>query len=306
MDASAPFVQGIEVWIPDGNLLQRQSAAYKADSQLEQFSSALTLKKGQGLPGLAWSTGRPEVWHELGAGEISGLDGLDAAVALPVFRGSEVVAVVVFLCGSGAQTGGCIEVWEPNEQRQLVHLDGYYGRLRAFEDISRAMSFVMGQGLPGITWERRTPQIIEDVSHSMSFLRASAAQECGVQSGLGIPVYRAGAVAYVMLFLSAQSTPLARAFEVWTPDDDDRLQLAQSSYGPGLEAFARASREVIFEPGEGLPGRVFDTGIPHVVDCARGDLFARHEVARSAGLEVALGLPIHDGVSVRSVVLLIC
>jgi hypothetical protein len=307
MDAtSVPFIQGIEVWIPDGNLLQRQSCAYKQETQLEAASSALTLRKGQGLPGLAWSSGKPEVWHELGNEGGTRPEGLDAAVALPIFRGSEVVAVVVFLCGSSEQTGGCIEVWEPNEHRQLTHLDGYYGRLRAFEEISRAMVFVRGQGLPGLTWERRSPQIIDDVATSISFLRAQAARECDVHSGLGIPVFRGGIISHVMLFLSAQSTPLARAFEVWVPDDDDRLQLRQSFYAPGLEEFGSASRSTVFEAGVGLPGRVFDTGLPHVVDCARADLFARHRVAREAGLEVALGLPIHDGFGVRAVVLMIC
>jgi hypothetical protein len=50
---------------------------------------------------------------------------------------------------------------------------------------------------------------------------------------------------------------------------------------------------------------VFESELPHVVDCARADLFARHEVAREAGLEVALAMPIHDGFGVRAVVLLI-
>lgn len=306
--AGSSFVQGIEVWIPEGELLQRQFSGYLRRSGLEQVSTDRVLRKGQGLPGLCWSTGRAEVWQRLDARLAGGAPaqppGLDAAVAVPCYRGSEIGAVVAFLCGASS-TSGCIEVWEPNDYEQLVHADGYYGRLAEFEDVSRAMRFARGEGLPGVTWERRRPQIIADLATSSSFLRSELARESGVRSGLGLPVLRAGSVSEVVLFLSAQSTPLARAFEIWTPDDRGLLRLEQSYYAPGLEAFAAQARARSFARGEGLPGGVLASERPQVVEVADAGSFLRHEAATEAGLELALGLPIHDGRQVRSVVVML-
>src|SRR6185295_12427625 len=129
-------------------------------------------------------------------------------------------------------------------------------------DLSRAMRFVRGEGLPGSTWERGRPRIIADLTTSSSFMRAAAARESDVRSGLSLPVFRGESVSHVLLFLSTEATPLARAFEVWTPDRDGMLQLEQSYYGPGLESFAEASRLTAFAPGAGLPGRVLASSIP--------------------------------------------
>jgi hypothetical protein len=305
------FVQAVEVWVPDGNLLQRHSGAYGSLTAFAEASADLTLEKGQGLPGAAFRSMRPEVWHELGTNFIrqqsARLSGLTAAVALPWFRGNTLVAVVVFLCGNRMETGGCIEVWEPNDQRLLVHMDGYYGRLSAFEDVSRVMRFPLGQGLPGTVWERGLPYIMEDLSTSTSFMRASAAKECGVSSGLGIPLLCGGQVTHVVTFLSAETTPLARAFEIWMPDATGRLLLKQAHYGAGLGVLKDQSTFMSVGDGEDVAGRVLETGLPCALSCT-GDSnastrgFVRAKTAASLGLQFAVGLPIHDGDRLRAVV----
>jgi hypothetical protein len=307
------FVQAVEVWVPDGNLLQRYSGAYGSLTSFAEASADLTLEKGQGLPGAAFRSMRPEVWHELGTSFVRAqsarLSGLAAAVALPWFRGNTLVAVVVFLCGNRTETGGCIEVWEPTEQRLLVHMDGYYGRLSAFEDVSRVMRFPLGQGLPGTVWERGLPYIMEDLRNSTSFMRASAAKESGVQSGLGIPLLCGGQVAHVVTFLSAESTPLARAFEVWMPDASGRLLLKQSYYAPGLVTLKDQSTFMSVGPGEDVAGLVLESGLPCALSCSedpgasmRG--FVRRKTAQDLGLQFAVGLPIHDGDRLRAVVVM--
>jgi hypothetical protein len=213
--------------------------------------------------------------------------------------------VVVFFCGSRSETGGCIEVWEPNDQRLLVHMDGYYGRLNAFEDVSRVMRFALGQGLPGAVWEHGLPHIVADLRTSSSFMRAAAARECGVQSGLGIPLFCGWRVEHVVTFLSAESTPLARAFEVWLPDHNGRLQLKESFYADGLAALEEQSRAMSLGPGEDVAGRVLESSQPCVVSCdLPGRGFVRAEIARSLGLGFALGLPVHDGDRLRAVVVM--
>jgi hypothetical protein len=305
------FVQAVEVWIPEGNLLQRHSGAYGSLSAFAEASADLTLEKGQGLPGVAYRSMRPEVWHELGAGFVRAqsarLAGLSAAVALPWFRGNTLVAVVVFLCGNRAETGGCIEVWEPTEQRLLVHMDGYYGRLSAFEDVSRVMRFPLGAGLPGTVWERGLPHIMEDLRNSSSFMRASAAQESGVASGLGIPLLCGGRVTHVVTFLSAETTPLARAFEIWMPDSSTgRLRLTQSHYGVGLTMLKDQSAFLSLAQGEDIAGRVLESGLPCALSCAAdagaAPPFLRADVAGELGLSFAVGLPVHDGDRLRAVV----
>lgn len=312
MDSQQPaFVQAVEVWTPDGNLLTRHSGAYGQLAAFAEASANLTLAKGQGLPGAAYKSMRPEVWHDLGAGFVrehsARLSGLSAAVALPWFRGNTLSAVVVFLCGDRAETGGCIEVWEPGEQKLLVHMDGYYGRLSTFEDVSRVMRFPLGQGLPGIVWERGLPHIMEDLAASSSFMRASAARENGVTSGLGVPLFVGGQVAHVVTLLSASSTPLARAFEVWLPDATGSLALAQSYYAPGLEAL----RDEVAGGGAAVAldivGRVSDSGLPCALSCTElTRAFARAGLARTLGLSFSVGLPVHDGDRLRAVVVLFC
>ncbi|HEX6246073.1 MAG TPA: hypothetical protein VFZ61_34350 [Polyangiales bacterium] len=311
MDSTPAFVQAVEVWTPDGNLLHRHSGAYGELTEFALASADITLEKGRGLPGAAYKSMRPEVWHELGAGFVrqqsARLSGLSAAVALPWFRGNSLSSVVVFLCGSRERTGGCIEVWEQGEQKMLAHADGYYGRLATFEDVSRVMRFPRGQGLPGIVWERGMPHIMEDLATSSSFMRASAARESGVTSGLGVPLFVGSQVEFVVTLLSAASTPLARAFEIWVPDAAGQLSLQQSYYAPGLSALGEETRSVSFSAAVDVPGLVSGTELPWAVSCVEpARPFLRAALGRDLGLHFAVGLPVHDGDQLRAVVVMFC
>jgi hypothetical protein len=306
-DPLPSFVRAIEVWTPDGDLLQRDSGAYGKLADFENASIELVLKKGQGLPGATWATMRPEVWHELGARflrkDTAHSSGIGAAVAVPFFRGSEVVAVVAFYCAGPEQSGGCIEVWESNGKGELEHADGYYGKLAEFERVSRQCTFPRGVGLPGLVFQHGVPQIIDDLKKSNSFLRAAAARESGVASGLGLPIYCGDNIAHVILFLSADATPLARAFEIWLPDADGVLKRGQAFYSPELDAFSAARRDLSFAPGEDLAGRVYETALPFAVS-TQTRAYGQFELARDAGIEIAVGIPIDDGREIRAVVLM--
>jgi hypothetical protein len=302
------FVRAIEVWRPDGDLLQRDSGAYGQLAEFENASVELVLRKGQGLPGAAWQTMRPEVWHDLGPrfvrADSARVAGIGAAVAIPFFHGSELVSVVAFYCG-GKDSEGCIEVWESNGKGELEHADGYYGRLTAFELVSRQCTFPRGVGLPGQVFLEGIPQIIDDLRLSTSFLRAAAARQSGVESGLGIPLYCGGQIAQVILLLSATATPLARAFEVWLPGEDDRLRRGQAFYMPELDDFREARGELTFGLGEDLLGRVWESGLPFAISSSTR-AYPQLSAAREAGIELVLALPIDDGHSVLAIVLLFC
>lgn len=307
-DASS-FVQVVEVWVPDGNVLRHHSGAYGDHADLARKSAQTTFRKGQGLPGTAWSKGAPVAWpelrHQFVRYELANDIGLHAGVAIPVYQGEALSAVVVVLFGNPELSGGAVEVWEPKGDL-LVHAGAYYGCLEpAFGRVSRRLTFPRGRGLPGMTWMHGRPYLIEDLRTWDYFVRALLAREYGVQSGIGIPFYRGGHVAQVVTLLSRGSTPIARAFEVWSPDGEGKLRLQQSAYAADLEGFAATSRNCTFVSGEGLPGRAFESGLPVVFGSIRVGPFVRHAAAEKAGLNVGVAIPIHDGKDIRAVVVLL-
>lgn len=307
MEEPRSFVRAIEVWVPDGDMLQLDSGAYGEHRDFEQASIDLTLRKGQGLPGACWSTMRPEVWHELGArfvrADPARTADIGAAVAIPFFHGNELVSIVTFLCGRRDQNEGCIEVWESNGKGELEHADGYYGNLTRFEEVSRQLKFPRGVGLPGLVFQFGSPQLIDDLRRSNSFLRAAAARESGVASGLGLPIYCGGSIAFVILFLSALKTPLARAFEIWRPDEDGGLTRNQAFYSPELIAFGQERATEHSEAGETLARRAYESALPFAVSTTTR-AYPELELAHAAGIRIAVALPIHDGLKVRAVALL--
>jgi hypothetical protein len=296
------FLQAVEVWLPQGSYLLRSSAAYGSNPALAESPASPLLHRGEGVAGAAFSSGHAQV---LSGDALPAQARFEVAVALPFFAGSTLLAVTVLWCASRADDASCVELWEPNALRELAHAGGHYGGFTAFERLSRVMRFQSGSGIPGLTWQRNLPLITPDLSGSTSFLRAAAAREVGIHSALSLPLYRSGALNAVALFLSTRRPPLARAIEVWMPDAQQRLHISEALYEPALAEFERDNRCVEFQPGHGLVGKVFDTGVPLALERKAGDGFSGHVGAAEAGFTMALGLPIHDGRRVRAVVVLL-
>jgi hypothetical protein len=303
--SSSPFLQAVEVWVPNGAGLRFRSGAYGPHEAFARASQDLTFESGQGLPGSVFRERRPAIWSELdqrfARTELAVRSGLDAAVAFPLFRGDELTSVVVLLCGSREHTGGCIELWQPNELRELALSAGYYGRLHRFAEISRLLRFQQGLGLPGITWQRGLPYVVPDLAGSTTFVRATAARASGVRAGLGIPLYRGKTVAQILLLLSAQATPLARAFEVWLVAGNGALSLGES-YDERAPGFAQpVTHALAHATGEALASQVQSSGLPVAVPAAQGLPRPDH----GAPYTLALGLPVHDGERLRAVVVIL-
>jgi len=294
------FLRAVEVWIPQGSYLLRSSTASLSDSAPHDSALSPLLHRGEGLAGAAFSTGRAQ----LRAGEALGMPGYQSALALPFFAGSTLMAVSVLYCGGESEVG-CVEVWEPNQLRELAHIAGYYGSFSAFERLSQVMRFQSGSGIPGLTWQRGMPLISADLSTSSSFLRAAAARELGIRSALSVPLFRSGSLNAVALFMATATSPLAPAVEIWMADAQQHLHISQSLYAPDLAAFEQNNRCVEFLPGQGLVGKVFDTGLPLALSRKNGETFSGHVGAAEAGLSLAVGLPVHDGQRVRAVVTLL-
>ena len=84
--------------------------------------------------------------------------------------------------------------------------------------------------------------------------------------------------------------------EAWLPSADrSRLECHPVWHGvaPGLAEFRQVSRQLGFAPGEGLPGRVWQTKQAEwIADLGPRSRFPRLEVARRAGLAAGLGVPV--------------
>lgn len=297
MEEARSFVREIEVWTPEGGDVWRRAVADATGLRTETVAARGGFKPRERLVGRTFATARPEVLAAGGADE-------EVAIALPIFRVQKLASIVVLRCRSARGRGGCIEVWEPSARDELVHVEGYYGVLARFELSSRLARFPRGKGLPGITWARHVPHVIEDVRRSPLFLRTDLAKEHGLAVGLGIPIVCRDEVTHVVAFITAHAQPPARAIEIWVPDREGRLWLEQGEYAPGLELFARASKTTCFMRGEGLAGRASATGEPVLWSWHGKDMRALDAEAARAGLTLGVALPIVESTGAKAVLVL--
>jgi len=271
------FIKVTEVWVPteDRMHLTLGTGLYGDLADFQAVSRAKQFEYGRGLPGRAWSTRRPQILKSFEGSyfertEAAHAAGITAGIALPVFAGDVLSGVVLFLCGDDADHVGAIEVWEcdTRDSYDMRLVDGYFGRLDHFEFLSRNTGFRKGTGLPGQVWESGMPVLMDDLGKSHGFLRAKDAEDAGMTSGLGLPVYADEGVVGVMAFLSAKSTPIARRMEVWVPTAVEGGAVLRYSEGlvdggsPRL--LAEACAPLSIERGQGVIGRAWLTGSPMV------------------------------------------
>ncbi len=88
--------------------------------------------------------------------------------------------------------------------------------------------------------------------------------------------------------------------EAWTPTDDRESLTFVASHAadPSLGRFVTASEETRFAAGEGLPGRVYASGMPEWtpdVAGARESVFHRSELAADVGLRAGIAVPVTTG-----------
>ncbi|MFY9514011.1 MAG: GAF domain-containing protein [Rubrivivax sp.] len=97
-----------------------------------------------------------------------------------------------------------------------------------------------------------------------------------------------------------------RAAEFWLPD----ARRGQLEYGGGLHRpgsqMARASRDMVFGRGEGLPGRAWDEARPLVLHGFEGSYFKRTAAAQADGLRCGIALPLFLGEYLSAVAVFFC
>lgn len=213
------FVQVAEVWVPEDDRLVLSGGDYGDLDAFAVASGKESFTRGEGLPGKAWAEGRPVALKQFDGSyfkrtEAARKAGLTCAIAIPVFDGKTLKAVLVVLCADDNIRTGAIEIWKDKDDTLLLD-DGYYGAARHFEWVSQHTQFPRGQGLPGGVWAARTPILMRDLGSGYRFIRSESAGKAGLTTGLGLPVPVPGDATFVVTLLSARGTPIARRFEIW-------------------------------------------------------------------------------------------
>lgn len=299
------FIEVAEVWVPEGDRLVLGSGNYGTLDDFAAVSGKESFGKGEGLPGKAWAEARPVVLKGFEGSyfkrtEAAKAAGLTSAVAIPVFAGDVLKAVLVVLCGDDENRTGAIEVWKA--QGGLLKLDdGYYGAAKHFEWISQHTQFPPGQGLPGGVWSSATPMLMRDLGAGYRFIRAESAGQAGLTTGLGFPVPVPVGGTYVVTLLSARGTPIARRFELWDARSARVGKTNEAVLVDGICAREGAlwndDKERRVGAWQGLIGRVLGSGIP-VVEGKQPGL--------PAGYDSMVALPIHTGGELSHIVAWYC
>ncbi|MGZ5008289.1 MAG: GAF domain-containing protein [Methylobacter sp.] len=298
------FIKVTEIWIPtkDRTRLGFGAGLYGPLHEFRVASEKESFAYDEGLPGKAWAAGHPVVLTEFDHSYFKRTKsakkaGLTCGIAIPVFSGDFIMAVVVFLCGDDRHHAGAIEVWSDGskENAELAVIDGYYGTLDGFERISRAMRFIKGEGLPGQVWKTGMPVLIEDLGQASAFIRSPEAKKAGITTALGIPVSIVANQVYIMTFLSAKATPIARRIQIWVPDQSGQRLICQSGYSRQNDELAEMFEAVSVRKGEGILGRVWLTGVPAIRDNSEG-------VVVEGRLSSMLAMPVIDGGKLKAVV----
>jgi hypothetical protein len=271
------FIKVIEIWTPtpDRRGLALTDALYGKYDEFQRVSEQRVFNFDEGLPGKAWSSASPQIITDLEHSYFRRKDeaaraGLNAGIAIPLFVGEFLLAVVVFLCGeqtSGEKNlAGAIELWAKRDEKsnELILVEGYYGTLKKLEEASRRIQFVKGSGLPGTVWDYRIPMLVADMSDSALFKRASTAALEGITAAIGLPLSYYTDKEFILTFLSAHSTPIALRFEIWIPDREQNHLFFHAGTCEQGEDIQLLHKNTHVKRGTGLLGKVWLTGVPAI------------------------------------------
>jgi hypothetical protein len=300
------FVKAVEVWGPRKGSMELEFiagsygalTAFRAASEKERFGFDV------GLPGKAWAQRHPLLMHTDSAyfqrANAAKDAGITTAIAYPVFSGDYLMGVAVFLCGDDARSAGAIEVWhcDTTASYDLCLLDGHFGKLEHFASVSRTTAFRQGTGLPGRVWESGMPLVMKDLGTSHQFIRYESALKAGITTGLGLPFFDDPQQVFLMTFLSALSTPIAKQIEIWLPDAARRSLSFSSGYSAAGRDLPSLYGDVRLDTRKTSLGRALFSGMPVVSEDIAGEGANTVEL----GLRTAIAIPVLERGRCKAVV----
>jgi hypothetical protein len=294
MCAARSPIQGAELWVPKDDFLVLRSGAYGKNAEFARVSARSRFRRGEGLPGAVWVTEQALVWRDLGThfirAEHAAAAGIDAAIGLPWFHGRDLVGVITFLLTSSATAPGCMEVWNHDETLNVLRYGGgLYAQAKEFEEVTRLLQFPYAAGLPGLTWSRGIPTIMEDVGASNEFVRAEAARKSGLKRAIGVPIYHERRVAHALVMIASKTECFIRGCQLFGQGERGLESRASFVEPPGTDEHAQTrealARDVWLSPG-----------LPLIAPTPR-----RRAGESESGSEILLTLPIFDGIRLRGV-----
>lgn len=305
------FIKIVEVWKPDdeGRGLVLVDAIFGEEHAYFDKFKDITIAFGEGLPGKAWQESAPVLTNNLQGSPFVQKDsatslGLVAGVAIPIYSGEFLTAVIVLLCGDNEQIGA-VELWQSKveeQQKCLVHGGGYYGSLQQLEQSSIRREFKPGDGLPGSVWDYRIPMLVEDMMNSSFFKRGGAASVAGISTAFAFPFSYFSGRDFVLCFLSSSTNPIAQRFEIWLPDREHKQLTLYAARCEKDDNYFNRRKGALINKDEGLLGRSWRIGMPLV----SRDLLADQITTREDlyDLHSAISLPIIENGVLISLVLL--
>ena len=308
------FIQVSEIWVPskDRTLLEFHGGLFGPHQRFRAATERMCFGYDEGLPGRAWAARHPVILKDLQGSYFRRADaareaGLTCGVAMPIFAGDYLLAVVVFYCGGDDERVGVIELWhnDPATSHDMGLAEGYYGIADSFERVAQRSLFRKGHGLPGMIWAGAMPEILTDLWNSERFLRQDDARKVGLSKALGLPSLYAPGQHHVLAFLSALGTPIARRFEIWVPQARGDGLVFRSGACDAEPGFGLDYAGVVLGAGEGPVGTVWATGLPEAVASLAGDASPVGASARKAGLESLLAFPVLEAGRCKAVVAMV-
>jgi hypothetical protein len=307
------FIQIAEVWTPsrDRSTLEHHDGLYGEHRQFARASRDLCFGYDEGLPGKAWASRQPVLLKDLQSSwfkrsEAAAAAGLSCAVAIPLFAGDFLLAVLVFFCGDDDQHVGAIELWrhDPDISPGLKLSDGYFGISESFEWVAQHTEFMRGFGLPGMAWQSEMPEILDDLGHSTRFVRRDDARKLGITKGLALPFLDQPGHDHVLTFLSALGTPIARRFETWCPDETGSVLMFLSGACDVRPDFATTLSTATLDKNGSLLGQCWATGLPAMSQSIATENSPVGASAAAAGLDAMVAIPVIRQGQVRAIVAL--
>jgi hypothetical protein len=146
------------------------------------------------------------------------------------------------------------------------------------------------------------PLIVKDLEDSRVFLRWKGAMEIGIHRGLGIPYPHPSGQIWVITFLSARTTPLARRFEIWIPNEARGSLIFHSGDCDQNPHLAEQHKSAAVAKGDGTIGCVWQSGVAAVCANLPDDTSAAGRSASAAKLNAMVAVPFMNGQRVNAVV----
>src|SRR5437879_4493404 len=135
-------------------------------------------------------------------------------------------------------------------------------------------------------------RMIKDLHNGKSFLRWEEASEIGINCGVGIPYVTPPDQTWVLTFLSAQATPIARRFEIWVPNEARSALIFRAGDCSTQTDLAALYAQKSIARGEGSIGGAWATGMPALNDDLAHDGSIAAAEARTSGLSRMVVLPV--------------